>query len=173
MKKILSFIVWAVTFFGMGHAQAQMSPDQNYVSAGFSLGSGVSAWVSTYGANGFGRLNFNPANGAPLIDSYASNNYGNVSVFSRPWANGNVTSGEGGSAMISSSFMGSGSAGARLNDKGGVDTYTSSSKSLSLSANSSGNGSASVNGGFDVYVGANGFVPQWHIWPVFQTPPSP
>lgn len=162
MKKTMIFAVIMSIMLGFGQASAQ---DQNYVSAGFDMGSGVSSWVSTAGTNGFGRLNFNPS-GASLIDSYASNNYGNASVYARPWANGTVYSGEGGSGMVASSFVGGANAGVQYTKEYGLNTFTSISKSVSLSASSSGNGSASVTGGFDVYVGASGFVP-----PVF-VPPS-
>lgn len=157
MKKSALLALSLVVSLFTGAVFAQGVP-QNYVAAGFNLGSGVSAWTSTAGPNGFGFMNFNPS-GAPLIDSYARNDYGTVSVLARPWANGFVQSGNGGSGTISSTFMGGSSAGVHRTDQNGVNTFTSISKSLTLSADSSGNGSASVSGGFDVSVTANGFAP--------------
>lgn len=167
MKKTVMLLVVAVSMmFSLGQASAQEVP-QNYVSTGFSMGSGVSAWASTAGANGFGYMNFNPS-GTPLVDSYVRNDYGSASVFARPWANGFVQSGEGGTGTVSSSFTGGASAGVQFTKENGLGTYTSISKSMSLSVSSSGNGSASGSGGFDVFVGANGNVP-----PVFVQPPVP
>lgn len=160
------FAVVLSMMFSFGQASAQEAP-QNYVSTGFSMGSGVSTWASTAGANGFGYMNFNPS-GTPLVDSYVRNDYGSVSVYARPWANGSVQSGEGGAGMVSSSFTGGGSAGVQFTKENGVNAFTFMSKSMTLSASSSGNGSASVSGGVDVFVGANGNVP-----PVFVQPPAP
>lgn len=163
-KTMMFFAIMLSMMFSLGQASAQEVP-QNYVSTGFNMGSGVSTWASTAGANGFGYMNFNPS-GAPLVDSYVRNDYGSVSVFARPWANGSVQSGEGGSGTVSSSFTGGASAGVQFTKDYGLNTFANKSTSMTMSASSSGNGSASVSGGFDAFVGANGNVPPVFVLPV-------
>lgn len=165
MKKVIaSFIVAVISLFGfVGPASAE---PENYVVAGFDLGTGITNWVATAGAGGYGNMNFGEI-GKNLVNSYASNNYGTASVYANPWASGSVSSGEGGVAQVSSKFVGNAMGGLSFSSESGISTFSSMSKSISLSASSSGNGSASVNGGFDVFVGTNGFV-----LPAFAMPPS-
>lgn len=160
------FLVSFIATMGFGQVFAQDVP--NYAMVGYNMGSGVSTWASVAGPGGFGQMNFNPT-GAALIDSYAGNQYGNVSVYARPWSNGSIQSGAGGTATVSSSFSGAGDASVQFSKEFGVGTNTFISKSISMSASSSGNGSAFVNGGFDVFIGASGFVP---VVPVSVTIPS-
>lgn len=163
MNKVFGAILVAVfSLLGFGQVFAQDIP--SYAAVGFDMGSGVTTWTSVSGPGGFGQMNFN-SYGAPIVDSFAGNQYGNVSVYARPWSNGSVSSGVGGSANVSSSFTGSGNATVQFSKSIGMGTSTSMSKSMSMSASSTGNGSASVNGGFDVFIGASGFVP------VFVPPP--
>lgn len=162
-QTMMFFAIMLSMMFSLGQASAQEVP--SYVSAGFNMGSGVSAWASTAGANGFGYMNFNPS-GAPLVDSYVRNDYGSVSVFARPWANGSVQSGEGGSGTVSSSFTGGASAGVQYTKEYGLNTFANKSTSMTMSASSSGNGSASVSGGVDAFVGANANVPPVFVLPV-------
>lgn len=168
MKKMIACLFAVLMVSGLGQASAQVystvPQDYHQASAGFNFGNGVSAWTSVAGSNGYAQMNFGPGN-APLVDSYASNSYGNASVYARPWATGTVYSGEGGSGNISVSFLGGANAGVQYSKEYGHNTFSSVSKSVSMSVSSSGNGSANVTGGFDVSVGANGFMP-----PIFVPP---
>jgi len=162
MKKTVQVFLTAIAFAVFGFGQALAQEPQNYATAGFNLGSGMTAWTSVAGANGYGQVNFGHHE-VPLVNVSASNQYGSVAVFARPWANGFVSSQLGGSAGVSTSFMGSGEA-ATYFTKEGVNTYTSITKSMNMTASSTGNGSATAFGGFDVGIGTNGFIP---------VPPSP
>lgn len=169
MEKTLRtfFVASILLMLGFGQAQAQ----EDYVTAGFSLGSGVTAWTAVSGAGGFGQMNFGHPD-MPLVNSSASNQFGSVSVFARPWATGQAWSDIGGSASVSASFVGNGEAGVQFVKEKGVNTFTSITKSMSLTATSHGTGSASAIGGFDVDVRASGFIPVPTV-PVFEVPPSP
>jgi hypothetical protein len=170
MKKIAQVFLTAITFATLGFGQALAQEPQNYVAAGFNLGSGMTAWTSVAGANGFGQMNFGSSWAPPLVNMSASNQYGSVEVFARPWANGFVSSQAGGSANVSATFMGNGEAFTQLT-KEGMSTYTSINKSMNMTASSTGNGSAAVFGGFDVGVRTNGFTPVPPA-PTFNAPPS-
>lgn len=165
--KNLRFFAAALLMFGFSQAQAQ----EDYVTAGFSLGSGITAWTAVSGAGGFGQMNFGHPD-TPLVNSSASNQFGSVSVFARPWAIGQAWSESGGSGFVSASFVGNGEAGVHFVKDKGVNTFTSITKSMSLTATSTGTGSASAIGGFDVDVRASGFIPLPPV-PVFEVPPSP
>lgn len=167
MKKIFACLFAVFALFGFGQATAQTIPtNYHQASTGFNFGNGVSAWTSVSGSNGYGQLTFGQVN-VPVFNSYVSHNYGNASIYARPWANGSVSSSSGGSGNINVSFMGGANAGVQYSNEYGHSTFSSVSKSVTMSASSSGNGSATVTGGFDVSIGANGFVP-----PIF-TPPVP
>lgn len=161
MKKILTAIVVMVV---LGFGQLA-SAQQDYLAAyaGFSIPQ-TNVWAGVSGSGGYGVMNFNQYR-APVVDTYVSNNYGSVSVYAMPWAQGTVFSGRGGSADVSVTFSGSGSAFSGVMN-GQAQTSTYISKSVTLSASSRGDASATVNGGIDVSVSANAFAPPVYI-PIF------
>lgn len=169
MKESLKSLFVAILVMTLGFGQALAQEPQNYASVGYNMGSGVNTWVSVAGAGGYGQMNFFNAQSSPIVDGFANNQYGFVSMYARPWASGTVASEHGGTATVTTSFAGNAEASVQFSQKYGTGTYTTISKSVALSASSTGNASASVNGGFDVFVGARGNTPSF----VIPAPPSP